>query len=174
MQDAEGTRGGFLHLEGGLRGVALKMKLFHAGMHHISAENIDEEKSHQDEEGNSAKRPSTVKPFRDQMSDGNSSAPELNDKVAIDQDLGRGSRMWPAKQAQHLIRKEGRRPGESEKDDCSHPHCGVQNSDYAKKPEHGASLRKSLRVPSRSSGEGSMSRNVCGRCGRNSMNPKCP
>ena len=129
MQNTEGAGGGFFDFEGGLRRVALDVEFFHAGVHDVCAQDVNQEKTDENEEGNSTEGAATVKPFGDQVRDGDSRAPKLNNEVAVDENLRGSSGVGPAQQAGHLIGKEGGRPGESEKDDRSHPHCGVQDSD---------------------------------------------
>jgi len=56
--------------------------------------------------------------------------------------------VWFSKKPRHLIGKKSGCPGESEKENSSHPDRGIQDSDHAKKPEHARSLGKSGEVPS--------------------------
>ena len=93
-------------------------------------------------------RTSVVEPFRDEMSQRDSGTPLLHNEVAINQYLSRCSGVGFAQETRHIIGEKRRRPGKSEKENCSHPDRGIQDSDHAKKPEHARSLGKTGEVPS--------------------------
>jgi len=145
VQNAEGTGGGGFHFERGLGRVFFEVEFLEFGMHDVSSQEADHEEAHEQKEIQALEGATAVKPFGDEMGEGDAGAPLLHDEVAVHEDLRGCAGVGFAKEASHVVGKESRRPGESEKDDSSHPDRGVQDSNYAEKSKHESEFRENSR-----------------------------
>lgn len=148
MEDAKRTLGRGFHLLRRLGRIHAEVEFLEFRVHDIGTQDADHEKRHEKKEIQTGKWPSTVEPFGNEMRQSDSRAPLLDDEISVNKNLRGRPCMRSPKKLDHVIRKESRSAGESEKDNCSHPDRGIQNSNKSEKSEHEASLRKTWDVPS--------------------------
>lgn len=129
VQNRKGSRGTLFGFGRGLDSVFAEVQFMHAGLEHVTAENTDHEKAHQQNENQTMKRPPGVKPFRDQVRDGNGGAPLLHDEIAVHNKLRGGTGMRSSQKTDHFVREERRTRCERKENDRAEPHCRIDDSD---------------------------------------------
>ena len=99
----------------------------HAGLKKVPAENTDHEQAHKQDQDQAMERATSVKPFRNEVRNGDRRAPLLDDKIAMDDDLGCRTGMSFSEEADHFVREKGGAGRKGEEDDRTEPHCRVDD-----------------------------------------------
>lgn len=72
-------------------------------MEDVGTEDIDHEKAHEEDQVEAMERSAAIEPFGDEVSEGDTGAPKLEEKIAIDDNLRGRSGVGTAKEFCHFV-----------------------------------------------------------------------